>query len=178
METFRDPSALATVLSDVDSPITIDGFHGAGKSRLGKVLATRLGRPLIELDVYLRNGEGRFVEALRFQELAGTIAAAARPVILEGICVLKVAEKLGLRAITVYVRKLEREGMWLREQYLDLERGAEALIEDIREKDRLAALHEEPEDDGSEEGLLFEVIRYHHEYRPHLSSDYYFDRVA
>ena len=179
METVRDCASLVIALAGTTGLVTLDGFHGSGKSFLARSLATELGRTLVEADSFLREGEGRFLGALRLDELGRTVAESVRPVILEGVCILKVTDCLGLAAqVRVYVRQIDREGRWYREKYLDLERGAESIVEEIREQNRALAMFDGGTVDSDTDALLFEVIRYHHEYKPHVVSEYCFDRAA
>jgi hypothetical protein len=80
----------------------IDGYHGVGKSTTAKSLASHLRIPLIHLDDFLLPNNGGFLEYLRYAEL--TIALQRRPAIVEGVCLLAVAKRLGIKPdVHVYV---------------------------------------------------------------------------
>lgn len=88
--------------------LAIDGFYGAGKSTLARGLVTQLGVPSIHLDDYLIRNRGGFVDFLRYSELS--IALRQRPVLVEGVCMLGVLERLGIMPdVLVYVQDPELE---------------------------------------------------------------------
>ncbi len=81
----------------------IDGYHGAGKTTLAHELASQLRIPLINLDDFLLPQKGSFLESLRDSELS--TALHARPVLVEGVCLLAVAKYLGIKPdVHVYVQ--------------------------------------------------------------------------
>jgi hypothetical protein len=81
----------------------IDGYQGAGKSTLAQEIAARLRVPALHLDDFLVVGEGGFVNFIRYDELA--IALRARPLVVEGVCLLAVTNRLGITPdVLVYVQ--------------------------------------------------------------------------
>ena len=91
--------------------ILIDGVDGAGKSPLGRFLAWRLEIPLIETDLLLvRDAEGFKYRLQEMRNLIDARHSLNRPVTIEGVCVLRIAEQLGLAHD--YLIRVEREGCY------------------------------------------------------------------
>ena len=77
------------------SLIALDGLPGAGKSTLAIRLSADLGVKSVHLDDYLvRNGVG-YTDYLEYGEIRR--ALSVRPVIVEGVCMLDVLDRMGLR---------------------------------------------------------------------------------
>lgn len=77
--------------------IAVDGVDGSGKSTLSRFLAWQLGMPVIETDLYIAaNGsEPKY----HLEDLKKAVAARhneGRPLIIEGIMVLNILEKINL----------------------------------------------------------------------------------
>ena len=84
----------------------IDGYHGAGKSTVARDVAALLGIQCIHLDEFLVEDQGAFLDFLRYPELS--VALRPRPVIVEGVCLLAVLDRLHIKPDTlVYVQGLE-----------------------------------------------------------------------
>lgn len=162
--------------------VTIDGFDGAGKSHLSLGLAIRLGLEILELDEVLARNRGCYVESIRYPDLARRIALATEPLVVEGVCVQKVLNRLQVRPLlAIYVRKIESDGSWPPNELVDPSRNPDDVIAERKELDRRMAwvLGENPDPiEAMPDTLRHEIIRYHHEYQPHLTADYVFDRVA
>ncbi|KVE06278.1 hypothetical protein WI91_07990 [Burkholderia vietnamiensis] len=94
--------------------ITFDGCMFAGKTTLMREIARRLGVPGIDLDDYVEREQGKFVEALRLDELKIAIARAQTKsdvVLLSGICMLEVLARIGFVAnLAVYVQANNDDG--------------------------------------------------------------------
>jgi hypothetical protein len=83
--------------------ITFDGCMLAGKTGLMREIARRLGAQGLDLDDFVDRQQGVFVEALRLQELTAAIEQAHAKtgvVLLSGICMLEVLERIGRDTIT------------------------------------------------------------------------------
>jgi pantothenate kinase-related protein Tda10 len=96
--------------------IGVDGAYGSGKSTLARKLAEALEGAVLEIDQYtLRNGQP-YRQQLRYEELGRGLEALrskGKPVVVEGICLLDVLERIGARPGTVvYVKKLDESGIW------------------------------------------------------------------
>jgi hypothetical protein len=92
--------------------IGVDGVDGAGKSTLARYLSWQLGIPSIETDLFLERGQGP--SALRHEELRRAIQSRLeddRPVIVEGVFLLKTFESLDLQPdYLIYVAREEYRG--------------------------------------------------------------------
>ncbi|MFT0733431.1 hypothetical protein [Ralstonia wenshanensis] len=103
METTRietaDVEALAHRLREIrHGLITFDGCMLAGKTGLMREIARRLEVQGLDLDDFVDRQQGVFVEALRLQELIAAIQQASAKsgvVLLSGICMLEVLERIG-----------------------------------------------------------------------------------
>lgn len=96
----------------VPSTIAVIGAPGAGKSTVGKQLASRLGVPFIDVDSRIEHEQGQLIREIfadhgeaRFRELerAATLAALAEPgvVSLGGGAVMTPAIAEALRGLSV-----------------------------------------------------------------------------
>jgi tRNA A37 threonylcarbamoyladenosine biosynthesis protein TsaE len=182
----RNTADVATDLSRciAETPIrivSIDGWSGSGKTTLARDLADRLSLRRCELDEYVHEQRGGFLEHLDYPRLSTALAnvrTASAPVLVDGICVLEVLERLGLRSdLKVYVRKISASGIWHDGLNLDPSRTAEEVIEEDRQSaERWAEMHGKKLGEGGEP-LAWEVLRYHYGYLPHESADVYFNRI-
>lgn len=77
------------------SLIALDGLPGSGKSTLAASLSARLAIRAVHLDDYLVHGCVGFTDYLRYEDLRR--ALLPRPVIVEGVCMLDVLDRLELR---------------------------------------------------------------------------------
>jgi hypothetical protein len=77
------------------SLIALDGLPGAGKSTLAVRLSVLMGTRSVHLDDYLVRNSIGFTDHLAYEELRR--ALLVRPVVVEGVCILDVLGRLGLR---------------------------------------------------------------------------------
>ena len=77
------------------SLIAIDGLPGAGKTTFAARLSALLTVRTVHLDDYLRRNCIGFTDYLRYNDLQR--ALLERPVIVEGVCMLEVLDRLALR---------------------------------------------------------------------------------
>ncbi len=92
--------------------IAVDGVDDSGKSSLGRFLAWQLGMPLIETDLLLDRQPGHIGHDITtFSRLLAMRHDQDRPVIVEGVFVLKTLAKAGAMAdFSIYVAAAGREG--------------------------------------------------------------------
>jgi dephospho-CoA kinase len=92
--------------------IAIDGVDGAGKSTLARYLAWQLGMPVIESDLLLVRDTGRLEHHLDgLRDLVDARLSIDRPMLVEGVRVLRTLKLLGLDAdFLVWVEQREHEG--------------------------------------------------------------------
>ncbi|MGL4968204.1 MAG: hypothetical protein ACRC67_43720 [Inquilinus sp.] len=105
---YDDVPALAGMVSaHPDSLIAIDGIDGEGKTPLAKNLSATLGWKRVDLDHHFIGGP--IMEMLRFDDVESAISP--RPVIVAGIHMLEVLDRLGLRPdFLIYVVHMSRNG--------------------------------------------------------------------
>ena len=136
--------------------ITVDGWQGSGKTRLGVEMSTSTPAWALDLDAFIADRSGPFVESLELPSLGAAIAAAERRVILFGVCIEAVLARLQLTPNRRIYAKRMHLGEWANE--------GEALGDEIEEMIRQTGLRPGP--------LAFEVRAYHRQWQPHLRADY------
>ena len=80
--------------------VSIDGWSGSGKTTLAKYLASRLKLKRYELDKYVHRERGGFLQYFDYSRLAtalDSVPTRSAPVLIDGVCVLEVLRRLGLR---------------------------------------------------------------------------------
>ncbi len=92
--------ALDTIADDLlardTKLIGIDGRFAAGKTAAAKALAARLNCARLHLDDYLEPGTGKYVAGLRFDALRRRFDECRGRVVIEGVCLLQVLQRLQL----------------------------------------------------------------------------------
>lgn len=164
--------------------IVIDGIDGSGKSFLATELASRLNAVHLDLDTFLDREKGGFKDYLRYEELKRTYEKSLGKntiIIIEGVCVIEVMERLYLKPdVRIYVKRLMAGGMWFDGKFLDLGNNADEVIkieeERIREFSSMFNDKADTTNDVVLSGLRKEIIRYHFGHLPHLKADYLFQR--
>ena len=78
--------------------IGIDGELGVGKSNFAHQLGESFKFSVISLDEFCSPGTGQYVDGLNLCRLRRAVEKSTIPVIIEGVCLLKVLEKLRLNA--------------------------------------------------------------------------------
>ena len=87
------------------SIIAVDGNPGVGKSTIATAISKYFGYICVHLDDYLDVGKGRFVANLNILRLENAVLKGGRPIIIEGLCLLEVLEKLGIQPdLVIYVK--------------------------------------------------------------------------
>src|SRR5262249_13706716 len=130
--------------------IGIDGRMGAGKSTLARYLAWQLGMPVLETDMWRRSGVIPSARHLaQIEQLAKHRSERGRPLIIEGISLLALSDRIGLEI-----------------DYLVWVKNSEA---DPRDDDA------DPDLERLRSPIRAEVERYISEYRPHERANYIFN---
>ncbi|MFM0085024.1 hypothetical protein P0D72_40165 [Paraburkholderia sediminicola] len=115
--------------------IALDGCLNGGKTTLMKELGVRLSCRSIDFDDYVARGQGRYVAALRRNDLDAAIERAlalSKVAVLAGVCMRAVLEQIGRRAaFNVYVQRDALLGPPYDYEILDLE--DEPMAEDSEE---------------------------------------------
>jgi len=91
--------------------IAIDGRDGSGKTTLGRFLAWYFNVALVETDLFLQEGAGLAYHTDQVERLIAQRLAIPRPVIVEGITILKTLQSLGRKPdLLVYVTNAKNPG--------------------------------------------------------------------
>lgn len=167
MDAFRNSKVLANqIISDLaklNKPLVIigvDGNDGVGKSHLAKELSPLLSAPIVELDKFLSKEKKEvFVSALDVGGIQHQLRMRGPVVLVEGVCLLKVANLCGFDIdLYVYVKRVQKKsGVWYDE---------DELYPD-QDPDLAANRRRRPWD---------EIPRYHAEYKPDKQANYEFHR--
>src|SRR5690348_3750041 len=115
---FRPPEfdlaaqQLAPHLADLPGVlVAIDGRDGSGKTTLGRFLAWYFNVTLVETDLFLRQGAGLTHHTDQIERIVAQRLAIPRPVIVEGITVLKLLHSIGRKPhLLVYVTNSKNPG--------------------------------------------------------------------
>lgn len=190
MGEFSSVDALATTIAhDAQSGANIfgvDGHDGSGKSTLAAALGSNLGWPVISLDAFLHKNQEEYVSHLNYEALGQAIFSASRPMIIEGVCLLDVAERLHLKLDRhIYVKRLSPAGIWSDEDECDFDGPIEHVLakieEDIKVMDDFIARTEgntsaSANEDEALPPFRAEVIRYHARRKPTRVAHHLFAR--
>ena len=108
----RVVQALTPLLRDFPGKIVgIDGRDGSGKTTLGRFLAWYFDVTLIETDPFLDGGPDLVYRTCEIDRIIAHRLSRPRPVIVEGIALLRLFEKLNRSPdFLIYVRNTEFEG--------------------------------------------------------------------
>ena len=158
-------SLLAHVNHANPTLIGVDGLNGCRKTTMALELAGHIHYQVISLDNFLDKNKGAYIDQI---DIDGVRRAVQRQnSIVEGICLLKVLERAGLKlGLSIYVQRY-RHGLWADEGWLGLDQN----VEDWLKKLSVAAETLSGEESEHEEDLSKEIIRYHHEFHPHGRAD-------
>ncbi len=101
----------------------IDGLDGCRKTTLAVELAGHTDYQVISLDDFLDEKRDAYVNHIDFDRVQR--AVEGRNSIVEGVCLLKVLERAGLKLdLAIYVQKY-RHGLWADEDWLGLDQNVE-----------------------------------------------------
>lgn len=169
---FADEYALIKSIENLSlkSPgiVSIDGVDGVGKSTLACKVAEEMSLPCIEIDTFVQEQQGGYIDHIDYDRLSESIKQAIitnHVIILEGICVQQVLKKLSLNSYAkVYVKVIDYYGFWMdRIRLFPPDKSADEMIAERKAK-RFPLGHVE------------DIIRYHYTFQPHENADYIFER--
>jgi hypothetical protein len=157
--------------------IGIDGIDGVGKSEISAIVASELGIPVIGLDDYVEKNRGGYVPYIDYAAVT-TLVADSPSFIIEGVCLLEVLERLGVRLdCLIYIKRMS-SGIWADEDECEFPNGIEEAIRQSRRNTELMLEFEARQegrpytpDATDEPGLGEEIMRYHAKHSPHASAD-------
>ena len=136
---------------------------------------------MVSIDEHLDRNQNAYIHHVRCDELIKVIATSQSPILIEGVCLLAVAQRCGFRLDAhVYVRRLSKNSLiWHDEEMCLAEIDAEELKRDEREMLKAAGKLIGEVDGLSEEelGLRGELIDYHARWKPVQLADVVFDIV-
>lgn len=162
--------------------IGIDGVDGAGKTYLGEQLSEALGYPALNLDDYLHQNQGGFVDFIDYPALSAALSSMPA-FILSGVCLRQVLSNLGLDLDAhVYIKRM-RDDVWVDEDFCVFPEGVDAAIENLADNTAMISrAFDEPTEqfgasgDDVELQLTFEVMHYHDEFSPQDEADVVYER--
>lgn len=156
--------------------ISIDGFNGSGKTPLAKQLCSRLSADHIEADRFLEREKGGYLNYLRYDDLKEQIRMSSAQdalVLLEGVCMREILEKLCLKAtVNIYVKEISAGGWcdgFIFQQYGSADEAIAGKEASVAEISRLLG-----EPCTPLTGLDRELIEYHFAFKPHETADLIF----
>ena len=91
--------------------IGIDGDNGAGKSTLAHELVQMIGGSVISVDDFLSGNGMAYSSQLDLPNLSKKIKAAEEPIIVEGVLLLDVLDRLGITLDLMIFAKCEFDGI-------------------------------------------------------------------
>jgi len=77
--------------------IAIDGDLGCGKTKLANELSEKIQIPVLHVDDFLIPNTGRFLDSIKYFDLKKNLKEAGSRVIIEGICLLDVLDKINVK---------------------------------------------------------------------------------
>lgn len=137
--------------------IGIDGLDGCRKTTLAHELAGHTHHQVVSVDTFLNKNKRTYVDYIDYDGLRQ--AVQRKDSIIEGVCLLKVIERIGLSLdLAIYVEQ-RHFGVWEGEDCLGLDQNVDDFLRKLGKKRQ------------QKEDLYSEIIRYHHEFRPHEKAD-------
>lgn len=165
--------------------IGIDGVDGSGKSSLASLLSTELGWSHINLDDYVEKNLGRYVNHIHYDEVRNKLNNTEEPIIIEGVCLLAVLERLERHMdLLIYVKNVAHYGRWYDEEDCAVSEDIEDFMNRKKEDlQRFVGVEASIEGKEPPSGVVFpelteEIIRYHHKYTPHERADIVYKRIG
>lgn len=170
--------------------ISIDGKNGSGKSFLALNLCCR-NRNFIYFDLdthYWSSNELPYVDKIEYEMLKKNIHNTLNSneiVILDAVCTLSILEKLSLNPkVTIYIKKLDASCRWIDGKDFDYDLDLEKVLADKKEMSRKWSELEDSDSKGAInnipdviEDISYDVIRYHHRYKPDEKADIIYERI-
>lgn len=153
--------------------VGLDGMDGAGKTAIAHEVAVLTGWRVIHLDDYLVPDQGTFVDNLRYGDIKLEIESTNAPVLVEGVCLLDVADKIGISiAAPIYVKRVNAHGFWADEGECEFAMPADQKISELEDQTKQLI---GDEFDGLTD-FRKEIIRYHARWNPSQIADRVFKR--
>lgn len=183
-----DTSNISEIITILRIPglrlIGIDGMDGCGKSTLASSLSKELGCPHVNIDDHIDKNLGQYVNHVHYDGLQRQLDEAKWPIIIEGVCLLAVLEKMQLSLDTlIYVKRVSNYGSWRDEDDYEVSEDIDDFMNKKKEGLQKFVWAEaciegkDVPDDVKFPELAEEIIRYHYTYRPHEKADIIYKRI-
>ena len=158
---------------------------GCGKTTMTDSLAPKLDAAVIHLDDFVeKNEHGFYLDFIDCGKLAKELEAASsqdRCVIIEGVCVLRALQRIGVETdYHVYIKHIKELGAgyyWWDKDHLygNARTYEEKIDQDAARSKRWSELEamngEDADDEPVIDGLRRDIIRYHFDFRPDENAD-------
>jgi uridine kinase len=185
MHETSEVSEILAILRTTGPLLTgVDGIDGSGKSWLASQLSKELAWLHINLDNYLDKNLGRYVNHVHYDAVRRELDKAKEPIIIEGVCLLAVLERLQRRLDTfIYVKRVSHYGSWRDEDDCSVSEDIEEFMNRKQEDlQKFVAMEAHLEGRETPNGVVFpqlaeEIIRYHYEHRPHEKANIVYKRI-
>ena len=103
--------------------IGVDGMNGAGKSTLASCLSKELNCLHVDVDDHIDNNLGQYVSNIHYDAVQKQLDESKDAVILEGVCLLAIIERLQRRLdLLIYIKRISDYGSWQDEDNCDVTR--------------------------------------------------------
>jgi len=167
------------------SLITVDGLDGSGKTYLAKALADKFGYRHVEIDRFLNQKQGGFLDQIRYAKLGDALRQAGASIVVEGCCIQEIMNRVErVPELKIYI-KHKRVGQWGCDFLVKYENAEDAIAgETEANRDFEETVLKLGESDAQKPGsaalplLQRELIDYHFEYLPHEIADFIFLRSS
>jgi cytidylate kinase len=165
--------------------IGIDGVDGSGKSTLPELLSQEMDYIHLNVDDYLEKNRGHFVKYIKYDAIQSQIDQAKKPVIIEGVCLLAVFQRLQRNPdMFIYVKRVSNGGRWRDKDDCEVTENIDNFMDQKKENFQKFVMAEasiEGRDFNAKDyefpSLDEEIIRYHYEFKPHKKADIIYKRI-
>ena len=162
--------------------IGIDGIDGVGKSYLATQLSEALECPVLDVDDYLYQNQGGYVDFIDYPALSGAMASLPS-FVLCGSCLREILANLSTDLDGhIYIKRM-RDDLWVDEELCVFPDGVDAAMENLaRHSAVISDLFDERPDqlgqvmEDSLPQLSAEIMRYHENFAPHEAADLVYER--
>lgn len=163
---------LSPLLKKGNSLIGFDGINGVGKTHLARKLADGFSVTRLKIDDFLIGNGEPYVSQIRYDALQEKTAKSSRPIVIDGVCLLEVAERCHFKlAAHIYVRLIGGKGSCADERFR-IEQGDVEQLASFRR----SALRAMNKGSCNKAGRLpIQIAQYHRDYKPKSVADFVFE---